>query len=220
MHLLCFFIGGLRLHCIHTNACYNNNYRLRTYFQVNIIYNVYAIEDFIDNKPMILHKENPYTVSIGTRGMICLDGTSGGTNGTNYWMINDIMINVTDISEFTGESTSYIAGGNLRPAICSACSCFKKDYLEIDAVENVLESELEKTGYASFLVTLYSVSSDLISAKARLCYGVPKMFISVLIMKEVRFMENPLDGQFTITSTRNISLSEDISIETGKDTRY
>lgn len=139
---------------------------------------------------------------IGARKVLCQHGDTGGTNGRNYWTVGDTKVPSFDISELTNHGNSDTT--DPVAALCDSCSCSFTDYFSVNAVGSVIESDLERTGYASFIMPIF-VFSD-INSKSRLCYGVENRYVSVLVIGEVEGNDgDKVDVSMTVTSARNRS---------------
>lgn len=152
-----------------------------------------------DSDPTI-HSTPSSEAVIGRAYETCLEGNSGGTNGNNFWTFDGTHVNSIDISGLTNHGNSNIT--HPTPAICDICSCYK-EYLSVEEIKQRVEAELERTGFASFLVTMYQLDR-VVSPESRLCYGVPDRFLSVLMIRSVRGAPGgQAEASFTITSADN-----------------
>ena len=167
------------------------------------------------NTPTIVIQQHLLSAVIGQNMSICIHGESDGTNGGNYWIVDEIHANTIDISEYSGENISNKV--NPTNAICTQCSCHQ-EYFSVDAVSERIELELNNFGLAAFLVTTYNTDSlTEESARARLCYGVPNRFLSFLIINEIQGGERETNLTFHITSDMNKTKMASFKMNVGKN---
>lgn len=147
---------------------------------------------------------------IGARKVLCQHGEIGGTNGDNYWTVGNTKVPSVDISELTNQGNS----DTTEPiaALCASCSCGFSDYFSVSAVGSMVESELERTGFASFIVPIF-VFND-INFKGRLCYGLENWYVSVLVIGKVEGSDGERVGvSVTVTSAQNRTITAPNQLE-------
>lgn len=119
----------------------------------------------------------------------------------------------TDISGLTNHGNADIINSS-RP-VCDVCACYHK-YLANDSIRSIIDADLERTGFASFIVTMFvSDATTDVNVRARLCYGVTNRFLSVLIVKEVVGTRKKVDVGFTITSELGKSTTRSFNLSAG-----
>ncbi len=147
-------------------------------------------------------------VIVGAQHDICLEGNTGGTNGTNFWTVGGTTVNAVDISEI-------VNADNTRP-LCDICSCYDR-YISIEAIGRRIREELDRTGFAAFIVTMYQLDGvDSVNRRSRECYGLPNRYLFVLRIQSVEGVQ--VDISSTITSAQNKSTTKHFSLTTGEST--
>lgn len=158
---------------------------------------VHAIPDF------------PAIIGVNSTRERCLEGNLAGTNGKNLWTVNGTAVNVTDFSNLTNSSSP----------LCDTCACYDK-YLMIGEVRRKVDEQLRRTGFAAFIVTMFSFDDlplDSPHIKARLCHGVTNRFFSVLVTTDmVHLEEGTTDVSFTVTSAMDIQATKNFSFSSSK----
>lgn len=168
-------------------------------------------ENYIYENPSFHSVPNDPAGTIGTRHTLCIQGTTGGTNGSNSWTVHipgGGVVSAVDVSE---EANSDPASPR-----CDTCSC-SEEYIEsVPSIGQRVESALESTGFAAFILTIYEnegVAS--INVRSRLCYGVPNRYLSVLVIREVS-VEGGIPISFRVTSAQNRSAVKNFTLPTGE----
>ena len=161
-------------------------------------------ERYISAPPTVLPTSLDRVSIIGAKKILCQYGDIGGTNGSNFWTVGVTKVPSFDISALTNHGNS----NTTKPvaALCSSCSC-SSDYLSVNAVRSKIESDLERTGFASFIAPIFEFEA--LTYMKRLCYGLENRYISVLVIEKVEGNDgDTLDVSITITSAQNISTTE------------
>lgn len=152
---------------------------------------------------------------IGAAHEMCLEGNTGGTNGTNFWTLDGSCVNAIDISDLTNEGNSNIT--HPTSPLCDICSCYKK-YLSVGGIGQRIGVELERAGFAAFIVTMYQLDGvATINVKSQLCYGVRNRYLSVLLVRSVGSSEGgQTNVSFTITSAEDLSTTKRFNLATSE----
>lgn len=124
-------------------------------------------------------------------------------------------MNAIDISDLTNDGNSNIT--HPTSPLCDVCSCYEK-YLSVSDIGQRIEAELEKTGFAAFIVTMYQLDGvSAVNVKSQLCYGVRNRYLSVLLIRSVRSSEGgQANVSFTITSAEEVSTTKRFNLATSK----
>ena len=150
---------------------------------------------------------------IGKNASICIQGNMGDTNGDNFWTVGTDVIAATDITNLTNPGNSDVL--NPIPPLCSRCSC-ASEYLKTEAINSTFREDLERTGYAAFVVTMFlNVETEQFIVQGRMCYGVRNFFMMYLEVEEVVSVE-PLHVSVTVTSAESQTSSREITWITSK----
>ncbi len=191
--------------------------RLRCYYGYRFLFLSCCVETTVSESPTI-HMLPDSEAIIGRGTAICLEGSIGGTNGENFWTVGDSTVSATDITNLTnpGNSNEVL---NFTDPICDTCSCYQK-YSRIPAVASMLSGDLQETGFASFIVTMFVIgNTDSVNINNRLCYGLQNRFIAVLMVKEVtRGSQGPLNIAITVTSAYPFRLTRNFNLNACKRT--
>lgn len=151
---------------------------------------------------------------IGVAYTICLEGNSGGTGGNNFWTFDGTSVSALDISGLTNHDNANVS--LQTPPLCDICSCYAR-YLSVGGIGRRIEAELERTGFAAFVVTMFQVDG-VVSVRNRLCYGVPDRFLSVLTVHSIQRARqgDQADVSFSITSADNRTTTKHFNVATSK----
>ena len=148
----------------------------------------------------MLEETTTFSPAIIGRGFtVCLEGSMGGTNGTNFFTVQDREVHAVDITNRTNPGNTDVI--DFVSPICDSCSCVQK-YTNIPEIANMLSTDLEETGFASFIVTMFvKRGTDRGNSDARLCYGLRNRFVVFLMVREILSEDQePLSFGITLTS--------------------